>query len=84
VDGSGLAVETPIGYLPAKDGLDLSGLAIDPKDLDLLLRVDIEGWKKEADDIGDYYRQFGDRIPRVLLHELTRLRQRLTAAETVS
>jgi len=46
-------------------------------DLDLLLAVDVEGWKKEADDIAEYYKKFGSHLPPVLHEELGKLRKRL-------
>jgi phosphoenolpyruvate carboxykinase (GTP) len=63
IDGTGKAVETPIGHLPTPDALDLSGLAIKDSDLQTLLAVDIAGWKNEIDDVAKSYEQLGDRLP---------------------
>ena len=57
------AVETPIGLLPAPGSLDLDGLEISQADLDLLLTVDRQAWKLEADQIPEFFRGFGEHLP---------------------
>jgi len=66
--GEAEAAETPIGLLPAAGSLDLDGLEISQADLDLLLTVDRQAWKLEADQIPEFFRGFGDHLP-------TRLRE---------
>jgi phosphoenolpyruvate carboxykinase (GTP) len=61
--GEAEAVETPIGLLPAAGSLDLDGLEISQADLDLLLTVDRQAWKLEADQIPEFFRGFGDHLP---------------------
>ena len=78
--GTGKALETPIGNLPAAGELDLEGLDIDAEDLAELLRVDTEGWLAELPLIREYYQQYGDRLPERLLQELDDLQRRLEAA----
>lgn len=73
----GKAVETPIGYLPAADAVDTSGLDIPAEDMAELLRVDTGGWLEEAAGIREYYRKFGDRLPSALRDELEALEKRL-------
>ena len=73
----GKAVETPIGYLPAADAIDTSGLDIPAEDMAELLRVDTGGWLEEAAGIREYYRKFGDRLPSALWDELEALEKRL-------
>ena len=57
------AVETPIGLLPAPGALDLDGLEIGEADLDLLLTVDRQAWKLEANQIPEFFRGFGEHLP---------------------
>jgi len=80
VEGGGQAVETPIGYLPAAGALDLSGVDVPPEDLEALLMVDKEGWKKEAAGLAEYYDEFGDRLPLELRKQLAALQERLDRA----
>ena len=75
-----MAVKTPIGMLPTPEALELNGLNLSGDDLRQLLAVDIEGWKKEAEDVSNFYRKFGDRLPPALESELTQLGTRLSGA----
>src|SRR5580658_5971678 len=46
-EGSGDAVESPIGYLPGPTGIPTDGLEVSRADLDELLRVDVDEWRDE-------------------------------------
>ena len=81
LDGEGQAVETPIGYLPTLDGLDLTGLDLDETDKANLLRVDIDGWLQEIPLLREYYAKFGDHIPAQLNEQLDQLESRLEQAK---
>ncbi len=61
--GDAEAARTPIGYLPTVESLDTTGLSISPEDLDLLLTVDAEAWKQQAEQIPEFFRQFGTHLP---------------------
>jgi phosphoenolpyruvate carboxykinase (GTP) len=63
LSGTASAARTPIGYLPTPASLDLDGLSISPEDLDLLLTVDAEAWKREAEQIPEFFRLFGTHLP---------------------
>ena len=76
VDGKAGAVETPIGLMPKKGDLDLTGLAISAADLKELLRVDANAWKAEISDIEKHFGQFGDRLPERLRKQLNDLGKR--------
>ena len=80
IDGKGKYQETPIGILPTEDGLDLTNLDISEEDKQELLSVDIEGWKKEAESINEYFENFGDKLPQGLRQELESLQKRLNEA----
>ena len=77
-EGSGSAVETPIGYVPAPHSLDLDGLDVDQNAIDTLLSIDEDVWLEEIDAIEHYLRQFGERVPQSLRDELQHLRERFT------
>jgi phosphoenolpyruvate carboxykinase (GTP) len=80
-EGNAKAIETPIGNLPERDAIDLSGLGIDAEDMNELLKVDVEGWLAELPGVEEYYAQFGDHVPQALHEELAALAQRLDAAK---
>ncbi|MCW8194659.1 phosphoenolpyruvate carboxykinase (GTP) [Proteobacteria bacterium 005FR1] len=75
--GRAEAIETPIGNLPAIDGLDFSGLGLSEDQIARLLRVEVHGWLQEIPLIKEYYEQFGERLPNALLDEVEKLEQRL-------
>jgi phosphoenolpyruvate carboxykinase (GTP) len=61
--GDAAAVQTAIGNLPAAGSLDLDGLDLSAADEELLLTVDAQAWKLEADQIPDFFRTFGAQLP---------------------
>ncbi|HIZ56666.1 MAG TPA: phosphoenolpyruvate carboxykinase (GTP) [Firmicutes bacterium] len=71
------AVETPIGYEPKPEDINLEGLDIDLDTLKGLLDVDRDLWKEEAKGIHEFYGKFGDKLPEALRNELEKLEKRL-------
>jgi phosphoenolpyruvate carboxykinase (GTP) len=71
LSGDAEAVETPIGNLPAPGALDTEGLRLSQADLDLLLTVDPQAWKLEADRMPEFFQMFGEHLPERLweLHQ---------------
>ena len=74
------AIETPLGYLPTKGGIDLTGLKMSEADLDELMRIDIDEWKQQVPLFREHYAKFGDKLPAELSKQLDALAQRLDAA----
>jgi phosphoenolpyruvate carboxykinase (GTP) len=79
-DGQAGAVETPIGMLPSRDGLDTAGLNVPGDALTELLSVDVEGWKSEIPSMREHLAKFGDNLPQGLRDELAGLEKRLNEA----
>jgi phosphoenolpyruvate carboxykinase (GTP) len=75
--GRAAAVDTPIGRLPTRESLDLSGLTLTDAQLDLLLSVDADIWTQEAALIPAAYEKFGERLPKALWAEHEALESRL-------
>lgn len=71
------ADETAIGYVPKPEDINLEGCSVDKETLKGLLNVDTETWKKEAEGIKEFYKKFGDRLPKELNEELASLESRL-------
>ncbi len=63
------AVETPIGYLPRAEDIDVEGLQMEANDMATLLSVDAAKWREEMNSIGEYLEEFGERVPQKLLQE---------------
>ena len=80
-EGTVDAVETPIGFLPKPEDINLEGLdnfTID--DLKSILDVDIATWKAEAKDITEYFKKFGDKLPAKIAKQLRILKKNLKDA----
>ena len=75
-EGKADAVETPLGYLPTKDALDLTDLALTDAQLAELLTLDHETWKQELEGIKTWYAKF-DHMPQELTDALARLEREL-------
>lgn len=71
------ADETAIGYVPKPEDINLEGCGVDEETLKGLLNVDTETWKKEAEGIKEFYKKFGDKLPKELNEELSVLESRL-------
>ena len=71
------AVETPIGFVPKAEDIEIEGLDITVDTVRELLNVDADLWKEEIDGIDEFYKQIGDRVPAELYDELADLKARL-------
>lgn len=71
------ADETAIGYVPKPEDINLEGCSVDEETLKGLLNFDTETWKKEAEGIKEFYKKFGDKLPKELNDELAALESRL-------
>jgi phosphoenolpyruvate carboxykinase (GTP) len=76
-NGKADAVDTPIGYEPKPEEIDIDGLDIDFDVLKELLNVDVDLWKEETEGIEEFYAKFGDRLPAELNNQLSNLKNRL-------
>jgi phosphoenolpyruvate carboxykinase (GTP) len=63
IRGKGEARETPIGYVPASGAIDLSGLDMPAGRLAAALHCDGAEWSEALEELGEFYRQFGPRLP---------------------
>ncbi len=69
---------SPIGYLPAVDGIDISGLNITLGILKDLLNINVQDWKEELKDIRTFFEKFADHLPNALWEEYEALEKRLS------
>jgi phosphoenolpyruvate carboxykinase (GTP) len=68
-------IQTPVGIIPAKDELDLDGVATSPADLGTVLSIDTARWKQEMEFREHHLRQF-DGLP----EEIWQAHRRVAAA----
>ncbi len=74
-EGTADAQETPIGYVPKPEDIDLTDLDMDIETLKSILDVDKEVWRKEAAEIEEHYKKFGDKLPKELREQLEILKK---------
>ena len=76
-DGTAEAVETPIGFEPRPCDIERECLDLSEETVASLLSVDKKLWQKEAEDITEFYKKFGDKLPKELSAELETLKKNL-------
>lgn len=77
VDGEPCAEETPIGYIPTRDGLNLDGLK-EPVKHDEIFRIDRQFWLEEVDQLRKYFdEQVGRDLPAEVSNQLEQLKKRV-------
>jgi phosphoenolpyruvate carboxykinase (GTP) len=69
------AVTTPVGLMPNRADIDLTGLALTEQTLNALLAIDTEVWSKEVEEIQTFFEGFGERLPEGLKDQVGRLRE---------
>jgi phosphoenolpyruvate carboxykinase (GTP) len=58
--------ETLFGWVPKEGHVDLSGLDIEPEKVDEATDIIESEWRSELESQEDFFRQFGDRLPKTL------------------
>ncbi|MBV6477654.1 MAG: Phosphoenolpyruvate carboxykinase [GTP] [Ignavibacteria bacterium] len=76
LDGKNNFEDKPYGRIPAKNSLDISGLKLGEKDIDKLFDISIEDGISEALELREYFKKFGDKLPKELTKELDDLQER--------
>jgi len=77
LEGKAAAVETPIGYVPTADDLDLSGLDASREDIEAALEFNPSEWRAEIPMIEEWFEKIGEKLPTLLRAELDALKTRL-------
>ena len=76
-EGKAEAIKTPVGYVPAAGGIELTGLGLNADDIAGLLEIDRDAWLEDTENIGEFYGMIGERMPHELYDELDALKKRL-------
>jgi len=73
------AQETPIGFGPSAEDINIEGLeGITLDTVKELLNVDKSLWKEDVVGIKEFFAKFGDRLPKELSDELAKLESKLS------
>ena len=81
IEGTADAVETPIGFVPTPDSIDVDGLDATPETVAKASKVDVAEWRAELPLIEEWLDEFGEQLPTELRSEYDGLKARLDAAE---
>ena len=76
IRGTGRADETPIGWVPAAGALDTNGLEVGPAQLREALKCDAGEWLQALEELDEFYKQFGPRLPQPIADTLATTRRR--------
>jgi len=79
VHGEAGGVETPIGFVPRAEDLDVSGIDVPRSVLDELLAVDRQGWLSAIEAQREFFEKFGSRMPKAIWDEHHAATRRLQA-----
>jgi phosphoenolpyruvate carboxykinase (GTP) len=78
VEGLAEADETPIGFVPKKSTIDISGLSGQAEKMDEVLKVDKTAWLDECELIAEHQAKFGDKLPSEMKKQFESLKARLS------
>jgi phosphoenolpyruvate carboxykinase (GTP) len=72
VRGKTSAIESPLGWMPRYEDIDLSGLNLTKEQFNKLMEVDREAWKQEILSHEELFEKLYDRLPKefILMREL--------------
>lgn len=77
IDGEDIAIESPIGYLPKPETLNLNGIN-EKIDLQELFSLPKDFWHKEVTELKDYFEaQVGEDLPEAIIQELDNLKKNI-------
>ena len=71
------ARETPIGLIPGKNAINLSGLDVSQDNMEKMFQINKEDWQEELEEVRSYFSQYGDHLPQGLWDEFNSLKNNL-------
>ena len=77
LEGTAVAEETAIGFVPKKGSIDTAGLTGVDEKMDDILKVDKSEWHDECELIAEHQAMFGDRLPAEMTGQFEKLKTRL-------
>lgn len=78
------AYESPIGFLPKPDAVNIDGLGLNTETLEDLNRVDAREWMLDLNKNKEFLNNFGDRLPQEIHQQVQHLQSKLEAADPLS
>ncbi len=71
------AKETPIGYIPHDNDIDMTGLRLSKAKIKKLFTINKKDWKQELESIKEFFGKFGSDLPQEIQREYKELQKRL-------
>ena len=68
-EGKSRAVDTPMGFIPTPEALNLSGLGLSPQTVKSILEVNPGDWTEDLKDQREFFKGIGSRLPKELRQE---------------
>ena len=75
------AVDGVTGRYPKFEDFNLEGLDLGEEEWAKMYDIDPEAWAAEMDDTEEYYKQFGDKLPKAIKEQLAKFRARIDEAK---
>ena len=72
------AEETPVGYVPNYNDLNVSNLSVTKETIQQLCHVTPKGWDKELQDLEKYLTQFKPQVPTEFFSEIEHIKNKLS------
>lgn len=76
---SKIGVETPIGFVPAADAINVKDLPVTAETMKELFRIEKNEWLGEVQRARAFYKTFGDHLPAEMTNQLNALEERIKA-----
>ena len=73
------ARETAIGYVANEKDIHMEGINLAEEDVEELLHIDKEAWIEEVQKQEEFFRKFGDKLPKEILNEHKKLKARIAS-----
>lgn len=70
------ALKTEIGFVPESNAINVDGLNLPENALNELLKVDKASWIDEIKGQEEFFKKFGEKLPKELIQELNELKER--------
>lgn len=69
--------ETPVGFVPNLGDMNLEGLRISKEIMNKLFEINPKDWETELRNVKDFFKKFGDLLPRQLWQEIDALTRQM-------
>jgi phosphoenolpyruvate carboxykinase (GTP) len=76
-EGTGKAIDTPVGFVPALDGINRSGLKVSDGVMTSLLNIDPAEWIEAIEGQEGFMKSYGSRMPKSMWDQHNELAKRI-------